>query len=54
MFRILPPLVLKVLVPALLTVVFVLAGAVVSQSQVRSIPAVGEIRASVAGEVKPI
>jgi hypothetical protein len=53
MFRILPPLVLKVLVPALLTVVLVIAGAVVSQSQVRSIPAVGEIRSSVAAEVKP-
>jgi hypothetical protein len=61
MFRILPPLILKVLVPALLTVVLVIAGAVVSQSQVRSIPAVGKVvnvsqvdRSSVAGEVKPI
>jgi hypothetical protein len=61
MFRILPPLILKVLVPALLTVVLVIAGAVVSQSQVRSIPAVGKVvnvsqvdRSSVAAEVKPI
>jgi hypothetical protein len=43
MFRILPPLVLKVLVPALLTVVLVIAGAVVSQSQVRSIPALDQV-----------